>query len=121
MVPDQRRDGGMSGSHIAAGLLLAVLSFALAFAPRRTALQGAALALLATAVAIGLPPIPAGLAFAAGWITLGLAALSVYWPGIAQRHAWLCMIFAINAGGWAGVLAAAERPGLSALPIVGGR
>ena len=108
----------MNGALIAAGLLLAVLAFALAFVPRRTAFASAAMATAAAALTMALPTVPAGFAFAACWTSLGLAALSVYWPGLARANPALCMAFSVNAGVWSGALAQTAATGLSALMIV---
>ena len=103
---------------IAAGLLLAVFAFALAFVPRKVALTAALVCLLAALVAPSVGGVPPGVAFTGCWASLALAALSVYWPRTAQRTAWLCLAFAADAGGWAGLVVSTEAPWWATLQVL---
>ena len=98
----------MKGAAIAAGLLLGVLSFALAFAPRRTALIAAGMAVLAAIAAHAVRGVSGPAAFMGCWISLGLAALAVYWPRPLAGRRWPTLALALNAGIWAGLVEASE-------------
>ena len=98
----------MKGAAIAAGLLLGVLSFALAFLPRQTALIAAAVAALAAVAAHAVGGVTDTAAFAGCWISLILAALAVYWPQPLAGHRWATFALALNAGVWAGLVEASE-------------
>ncbi|MEO6153950.1 MAG: hypothetical protein ABIT09_05540 [Croceibacterium sp.] len=113
----------MRGAGIAAGLLLAALAFALGFVPRRVAIGGIVMAALSTlAVAFTVTPHDVDLTYAGCWLSLILAAVSVYWPRPARRLPWLCLAFSLNAGGWAGLVLASEpaaaRPPWSLLALL---
>lgn len=113
----------MNNAPIAAGLLLAVLACALAFLPRRVAIMGVAVTAIATvATVLALPSPPAEMALAGCWISLIIAALSVYWPKVGRRGRLLPVLFSANAGVWAGLVlaesTAALPAALSALLVV---
>lgn len=95
----------MNGAATAAALLLAVLGFALAFMPRRTALWRAALAAGIALVAAAAPPVPPAAAFAGVWASLIVAAVWVYWPQRAGGTPGLGWVLAVFAGFWAGLSA----------------
>ncbi len=109
----------MRGAGIAAGLLLACLAFALAFVPRRTAI---AACVTAAAVLVGAYFLVASpfveVAFAGCWISLAIAALSVYWPETARSRGWLCLAFGGNVGIWAGLVLKTEAPASALLPVI---
>ncbi len=98
----------MKGAAIAAGLLLGVLAFALAFVPRRTALIAAGVAALAAIAAHAVGGVTTAAAFTGCWISLGLAALAVYWPEPLAGRSWLAFTLALDAGVWAGLVEASE-------------
>jgi hypothetical protein len=93
----------MMGGNVAAGLLLAVCAFMLAFVPRRTGLFGLAVSvvMLVAVVAAGLA-LPVKWAFAGCWISLIVTAMLVYFPQGLRPWPWLAPIIAANAGFWAG-------------------
>lgn len=108
----------MKGGLIAAGLLLTVLTFALAFVPRKVAVGSAVAAALAALVAAGIAAVPPEIAFSGCWASLLIAASSVYWPRIARGSSWLCAAFAANAGLWAGLVVATEEPPLAVVKVL---
>jgi hypothetical protein len=108
----------MKGAMIAAGLLLAVFSFALAFVPRKIAFGAALVCVLTALAAAHIGGLPSGVAFTGCWVSLALAALSVYWPRIAQGTAWLCLVFAADAGLWAGLVVSTEAPWSAMLQVL---
>ena len=109
----------MRGAAIAAGLLFACLAFALAFVPRRTAVAAISLSvLMVVAVYFIVAHPPVELAFAGCWISLAIAALSVYWPETAGSRGWLCVAFAANAGFWAGLVLKTEATAGALLPVI---
>jgi hypothetical protein len=107
----------MSGAAIAAGLLLATLAFALGFVGRREALVCNALAAAAAMIA-AMVSAQVEVAFAGTWASLIAAAGAVYFPRIAQHSRWVCPAFALNAGGWAGLLAVHEPGGSGVVAVL---
>ncbi len=107
----------MKSSSVAAGLLLVVLGFALAFLPRRAALAGAVLAAGMSLVGAALPGIDARLALAGVWVSLIIASLIVYWPKLVRK--WPLLGFALPplAGLCSGLLAGRDG-GLAAALIL---
>ena len=108
----------MKGAMIAAGLLLAVFSFALAFVPRKVALGAALVCVLTAVAAANVGGVPSGVTFTGCWASLALSALSVYWPRTAQNTAWLCLAFAANAGAWAGLVVSTEASGSAVIRVL---
>lgn len=109
----------MTGTAIAAGLLLAVLACALAFLPLRTALAGAGLATGATLIgAWTIESVEKDVALAGCWISLAIAALCVYWPRYAQQRIVLVLLFCAVAGFWAGLVLGQPDNGSHATAIV---
>ena len=109
----------MMGGNVAAGLLLAVCAFMLAFVPHRTALIGVVVSvLICVAVVVSGPALPVKWAFAGCWISLIVTAMLVYFPqGLRPwpQHARFILapivvapIIATNAGFWAGQVIMAE-------------
>lgn len=95
----------MTGTTIAAGLLLAVLACALAFLPPRTAFAGAGLAAVVTIVAaLAIEPVAQDVALAGCWVILAVAALCVFWPRYAQGRTLPVVILCAGAGLWAGLV-----------------
>ncbi len=97
----------MMGGNVAAGLLLAVCAFMLAFVPRRAALIGVVVGVLAcVAVVLSGLGLPVKGAFAGCWISLIVTAMLVYFPQGLQVSSigglWIGPIIAANAGFWAG-------------------
>lgn len=110
----------MKGANLAAGLLFTTLAFALAFLPRRLALAAGGLAIvLMVAIALIVRAPPSAVVFAGCWISLIAIALSVYWPGPAQRNAVLPLVASVAAGTWAGLLLASDER-WQALPLAAG-
>lgn len=111
----------MKGEALAAGLLLATLAFALAFVTRRIAVAAVGLAtvIMVSVAFVGTAGEGSNVLFAACWLTLIVLALSVYWPGRAQRHAWLPFVGAAVAATIAGLLFASGNAWLS-LPMAVG-
>lgn len=109
----------MNNAPIAASLLLAVLACALAFIPRRIAVAGAAAALVVTvATLVANPRVPGAIALNGCWVSLLVGALSVYWPGVAQRSKVISILFGANAGIWAGLVLVAEARAGALVPVL---
>lgn len=108
------------GGPVAAGLLLAVVAFALAFVGRRWALGGIAICALACVVAILLVrgSVP-NWVFAGCWSSLIVTAVLVYFPQALQRWPGLALLLATNGGVWAALVVATQAPAMAALPILG--
>lgn len=110
----------MTVTGTAAGLLLATLAFALAFAPSRTRWRAAvvaAAALLTTALLV--PAMPEQMALTGWGVTLIAVAITVYAPAIIAGHPILPMLGALAAGAWAGALLAPGGPGPAAAYALG--
>lgn len=100
----------MNNAPVASGLLLAALAFALAFLPRRTAVLGIAIAVGTAVLTAFLPSEGATDFWLAGcWVSLIIAALSVYFPRFAIAHPAVALAFSANAGGWAGMVLASSQ------------
>lgn len=95
----------MTGTAVAAGLLLAVLACALAFLPFRTAVAGAVIAAAATVVAAWtIKPVEEDIALIMCWVSLAIAAFCVFWPRYAQQRIVPVLLFCAMAGSWAGLV-----------------
>lgn len=106
------------GGPVAAGLLLGVIAFALAFVGRRFAIAGIAVCIL-TGVAVILltnAPMPAWV-FAGCWSSLIVTAILVYFPAALHRWPALALPLAANGGAWAVLVVAVQAPAADALPI----
>jgi len=110
------------GGNVAAGLLLAVCSFMLAFAPRRDALIGVLVSVaICLAVVIAVVLLPTKVAFAGCWISLIVTAMLVYFPQGLRPWRGIAPLLAANAGFWAGEVIVAEgdwRDALQVVPVV---
>ncbi len=99
----------MRGAAVAAGLLLAVLAFALAFMPRRVAATSAIVAVMVAIGASAISGTDVEIAFAGCWIGLIATALFVYWPRLVRDSAGTAgPLLATNAGLWAGLVVSTE-------------
>jgi hypothetical protein len=108
------------GGPVAAGLLLAVVAFALAFVGRRIAIAGIAICALACVVTILVERVPTPpWVFAGCWSSLIVTAFLVYFPQGLRRWPWLALPLAANGGAWAALVVATEAAGSDALPILG--
>ncbi|MEO6092056.1 MAG: hypothetical protein ABIT04_09635 [Novosphingobium sp.] len=108
----------MRGAAVAAGLLLAVLAFALAFLPRHIALVSGAIAALAALGASTFHAVQVEIAFAGCWASLVATAACVYWPRIARPERMAGPVLGANAGLWAGLVVATEATGLTMLAVL---
>ena len=100
----------MNNAPVASGLLLAALAFALAFLPLRTAIIGIAIAAGTALLTAFLPAGGATNFWLAGcWVSLIIAALSVYFPRFAIAHPAYALTFSANAGAWAGMVIASSQ------------
>ena len=107
------------GGPVAAGLLLAVVAFALAFAGRRIASGGIVAGVAACLATILLVRVPApSWVFAGCWASLIATALSVYFPQALQRWPWLALPLAANGGVWAPLVVATQAAATDVLPIL---
>ncbi len=107
------------GGSVAAGLLLAVVAFALAFVGRRIAAGGIVACVLACGVTILLVRVPApGWVFAGCWVSLIATALLVYFPQPLRRWPRLALPLAINGGIWAPLVVATQAGATDTLPIL---
>ncbi len=107
------------GGPVAAGLLLAVVAFALAFVASRIAFGAivvCAASCVATILAVRMPA--PGWVFAGCWSSLIVTALLVYFPQPLQRWPWLALLLAGNGGIWAALVVAVEGAARDALPIL---
>lgn len=109
----------MNNAAIASGLLLAVLACALAFLSRRIATASVATAgIFTAAIALTVAPPAIGIALAGCWISLGLGALSVFWPKLARRGWLLPIAFSANSGVWAGLVLADDGGHAALVPAL---
>jgi hypothetical protein len=109
----------MTGALVAAGLLLAVVAFALAFASSRGMASGAGAAALTCLTMVELVPTQLfQWAFAGCWVSLILTALLVYFPMPQRRFAWVGPLLGVNGGVWAGTVIATEASLADSLPVV---
>jgi hypothetical protein len=107
------------GGSVAAGLLLAVTAFVLAFVPLRIAIGGIAACVVACMVAalVERVPTPAWV-FAGCWSSLIVTALLVYFPQPLRRWPSLAVPLAANGGVWAALVVATESPAMDVVPIL---
>lgn len=106
----------MTGPAIAAGLLLAVLACALGFLPPRTAFAGAGIAAATTVfAALAIEPVAQDIVLAGCWVSLIIAALSVFWPRYSQERIIPAFLFCAVAGLSAGLVVG--QPSGGALPV----
>ena len=107
------------GGPVAAGLLLAVVAFALAFVGRRIAIAGIAICVASCIATILIERVPAPTrVFAGCWVSLIATALPVYFPQALRRWPKLALPFAANAGVWAALVVATQGAAMDVLPIL---
>lgn len=107
------------GGPVAAGLLLAVVAFALAFVGRRIAIAGLVLCAAACMVTVLAERVPTpSWVFAGCWSSLIVTALVVYFPQILRRWPWLVFLLAVNGGVWAALVVATESAAMAVVPIL---
>jgi hypothetical protein len=107
------------GGPVAAGLLLAVVAFALAFVGHRIAIAGIAVCATACIATILIERVPAPTwVFAGCWASLIVTALQVYFSQGLQRWPFLALPLAANGGVWAALVVATEGAATDVLPIL---
>jgi hypothetical protein len=107
------------GGPVAAGLLLAVVAFGLAFVGRKIAIAGIAVCVAAciATILIERVPVPAWV-FAGCWASLIVTAFQVYFSKGLQRWPWLALPLAANGGVWAALVVATQGAATDVLPIL---
>lgn len=109
----------MTGAMVAAGLLLAVVAFALAFSALRMAILSACGAGAVCLVTVALVPTQLfQWAFAGCWLSLIGTSLLVYFPVAQRRFVWVSPVVAINGGLWAGTVIATEATSYDSLIVI---
>lgn len=107
------------GGPVAAGLLLAVVAFALAFVGRRVAIAGIAVCIAACIATIVIERVPAPTwVFAGCWASLIVTACQVYFSQGLQRWPLLALSLAANGGVWAALVVATQGAATDVLPIL---
>ena len=109
----------MMGGDVAAGLLLAVCAFMLAFVPRRIMATGIVAGVAMTiAVVVSWQMLPVKVAFAGCWISLIVTAMLVYFPQVLRHAPWAAPVLAANTGFWAGQVILVEGDWHDLVPVL---